>query len=518
MEKNNERLDHSLKLIAKSSIIVFIGVFLSKILSYIYRIIIAREFGPEVYGIFSLAMMVSGIFMLFSDMGIGEGLSRYIPLYRGKKQNEKIKYLFKRSAKIFLLTGIASTVLLLILSPFIANKIFNEPSLYTFLIVFSFSTPINLFLTIFLSTLRGYEKIGWYSFLSNILVAFVNLLLILLFVFLGFGIYSVIFSYVLGEFIVLIVSFIVTKKQIPELFQRSKKSKGGKIIKEVILYSFPLFLAGMAWKLFKWGDSFVIGFFKKAADVGIYNAASPISLLLAVSSQLFMQLFFPLVTRLYSQGDKETIKDMTKQVSKWIFMLNLPLLILLIIFPTEILNIFFGKEYISAATSLIFLSIGVFSLSFFEMSYRLIAMKGMSKILLIDILSLSIFNIILNIILVPRFGISGASVATMISYILLSVISLYQSRRYLSITPLSKKMFNISFAAIIASIVLFFLKDAVQASTLSFIILSIFFLLLYLSLTILFKGFDKNDVVVLNAFLRKLKLKKKTAKSFHLKV
>lgn len=509
MENGEEKLDNSLKLIAKSSAVVFIGIFLSKIFSYIYRIVIAREFGPEVYGIFSLAMMVSGIFILFSSMGIGEGLVRYIPLYRGKKQNENIKYLLKKTAKIFLITGFLSVILLLLLSNFISEKIFNEPTLYEFLIVFSFLTPINLFLTLILSTLRSYEKIGLYSLLSNILLTFTNLALIFLFLFLGIGIYAIILSYVLGEFIVLLISFAVIKKQIPEIFQSPKKIKKRKILREVVMYSFPLFLAGIAWKLFKWGDSFIIGFFKTVADVGIYNAASPISLLLAVSSQLFMQLFFPLVTRLYSQGDKTTIKEMTKQVSKWIFILNLPLLLLLIIFPEEILNIFFGEQYLSASSSLIFLSIGVFFLSFFDMSYRLIAMKGMSKILFIDIVVMSITNIILNILLVPKLGILGAAIATMFSYIVLSIIAVYQSRKYLSITPFSKKMLNISLGAAIASIILLFLKSITPQNLLSFIILSIFFLLLYFSLILLFKGFDKNDFVVLNATLKKLKLKRK---------
>ena len=59
MENNNE-FDSNLKLIAKSSVIVFAGIFLSKIFTYLYRIIIAREFGPEAYGLFSLALVISG--------------------------------------------------------------------------------------------------------------------------------------------------------------------------------------------------------------------------------------------------------------------------------------------------------------------------------------------------------------------------------------------------------------------------------------------------------------------------
>jgi O-antigen/teichoic acid export membrane protein len=56
-QKENKKLNSSLRSIARSSVIVFIGIIISKILTYVYKIIIAREFGPKVYGLFSLAIM-----------------------------------------------------------------------------------------------------------------------------------------------------------------------------------------------------------------------------------------------------------------------------------------------------------------------------------------------------------------------------------------------------------------------------------------------------------------------------
>src|SRR3972149_8037459 len=92
-----EGLDKSLNLLVKTSFIVFIGLALSKILGYTYRIIIARYFGPEVYGLFSLALMVSGWFIAISTLGLSEGLLRFIPIYRGRKERNKISYLFRFS-------------------------------------------------------------------------------------------------------------------------------------------------------------------------------------------------------------------------------------------------------------------------------------------------------------------------------------------------------------------------------------------------------------------------------------
>src|SRR3989344_4690308 len=105
-DSNESDVNKGLKIIAKSSIIIFVGVFFSKIITYFYRIIIARYFGPEVYGLFSLAIMISGWFIIFSSLGFAEGLLRYLPWYRGKKEYNKIKYLIRFSTTLTLITSI----------------------------------------------------------------------------------------------------------------------------------------------------------------------------------------------------------------------------------------------------------------------------------------------------------------------------------------------------------------------------------------------------------------------------
>ena len=64
MNKKKENLfDRSLVLLVKSSFVVFVGLFFSKICTYGYRIVVARYYGPEVYGLFALSLMVIGWFI-----------------------------------------------------------------------------------------------------------------------------------------------------------------------------------------------------------------------------------------------------------------------------------------------------------------------------------------------------------------------------------------------------------------------------------------------------------------------
>ncbi|MEK6844006.1 MAG: flippase [Nanoarchaeota archaeon] len=501
MDKERE-FNSSLKLIAKSSFIVFIGLFFSKILSYIYRIIIAREFGPEAYGLFSLAIMLSGWVGVIAAFGLSDGLLRYISVLRGSKENNKINYLFRRSFFFLFFTGLIGGVLLFISSSFIANNIFREPELKLFLQLFSIAMPFDIAVVAFMSPLRAYEKIGWRSFISNILVNVLNLGFILLFIASGLGIVSIPLSYTVGIFFVFLTAVFVLKKQVPEIFKKSDY-KGKNLFRNVLSYSWPLIFAEIIWRIFKWTDSFFIGYFETVADVGFYNAAFPIALLLTFSSDLFMQMFVPLINKEYSKNNIEVVKNLSQQVGKWLFFTNLPILILLFLFPEGFLNILFGKEFIVAADSLRILTIGVLFLSFGGVSTRLLGMLGKSKKILFDVTATAIINLILNILLIPKYGITGAAVATSFSFIVLSLILIIQVYMETKIIPIRRKNLNILIAVIISSSVLLLVKPLIAITPLSLILLSIFFLAFYTLLVFIFKGFDRNDFMIFRTFLRK---------------
>ena len=84
-------LDTSLKLIVKTSFIVFLGLMVSKLLGYGYRILIARFFGPEAYGLFSLTLSIVPFFTTLAFFGLTDGLMRFIPMLRAKNKDDEIE-------------------------------------------------------------------------------------------------------------------------------------------------------------------------------------------------------------------------------------------------------------------------------------------------------------------------------------------------------------------------------------------------------------------------------------------
>src|SRR3989344_5544174 len=198
-----KEIEKDLKLLAKSSVIVFIGLFLSKVFTYVYRIIIAREFGPETYGFFTIAVMITGWFIAFSNIGLNQGLVRYVAIFRIKNQKSKISYLFKVSLIFTAITSIAAGILLFLLAPFISLNLFHNSDIIIFLKFFSLIISLTVISEIYLSVVLAYEYIGWYTFIYKVLLSFLRVLIIAGLVYLGLKTNAIFLSYTLSLLLIL---------------------------------------------------------------------------------------------------------------------------------------------------------------------------------------------------------------------------------------------------------------------------------------------------------------------------
>ncbi|HTY43798.1 MAG TPA: flippase [Patescibacteria group bacterium] len=503
MEKK-DNLNNSLKLIFKSSMFILIATLLSKVFTYLFRLIVARDFGPEIYGVFSLTAMILTWFVSLFSFGFFDGILRFIPLYRGKNETEKIKYLFRFSFKVLFLSSIFSAVLLFLLSNFISVTLFHNSELILFLKILSVALPFFIFGYFFLAIIQAYEKIKTHSFISDILFNFINLLFLIILISVGMKTNSVFFSYFFGLVGIFLTSFIYCRIKIPDIFTKfTLETKIKKeIIKKLFIYTGPLIFLGLFQGIIANIDSYTIGYFKDAFSVGIYNSAFFIAGFMSLVPMLFTRLFFPLVTREFSKKNFELIKELSKQVQKWIFIVNLPIFLLLFIFPGAFINVLFGAQYITADSSLRLLAVAFFFSSLTVIFSNLLSMIGKSKIIFLNYLAMSVINLILDIILVPRYGILGAAFASMTSYIIFTLVFFLQVRHYLSIIPLRRKMIRIIFSIIPPALLLICVKQFIPVNLLSVILEGLFFILTYILFIFLTKSLDKNDFMILKAVRR----------------
>ncbi|MDD5193389.1 MAG: oligosaccharide flippase family protein [Candidatus Nanoarchaeia archaeon] len=509
MKDKESQVQGDLKIIFKSSLIMFFGIVISKLLTYSYKMIIARNLGPEMYGFFSLSLAIVSLFIFISALGLDAGVLRFIPLFRSKDEKEKSSYLFKSVLWFQLFMSLIFGTLLFFLSEYISVNFFHNTGLIIFLKFFSIAVPINVLLTTMLGTIKAYERIGWYSFIFNILQNFVKVAALIIFLFLGLKSGSVIFSYISSLLLSLILAYIICKYIIREVFGKSNLSKEikSKLFKEVFSYSWPLMFFALTFSILYWTNSFVIGYFKTVSDVGFYDVAISISMLLAITPSLFIQLFFPLATKLYFK-EKENlivIQQLSKQIGKWVFIVNLPAAIMILVFPGAFINILFGKEYLIAENALRLLTLAFLFDSIMTISSNLISVYGKTKLIFLDMIIAAAVNLFLSIFLTPRYGITGAAISTTISFLILDLLFLFQARHYLSVIPLKRKMINIFLISLIPTLIVIFIRRLLpQVNFFILAVLGIFYLLLYCLLIFYTKGLDKNDMIIISSITKKI--------------
>ena len=505
MKEHANKLDSYLKLIVKTSFFVFIALVLSKIINYVYRIVVARYFGVEVYGLYSLALMIVGWIVAFASFGLIDGLVRYISIYRGKNNEDKIRHIFRFSLIFLLVSSLIAGIILFFLSEIISVNIFHDARLIIFLRIFSIVIPLSILANVFLSALRAFEKIVWYSFIINIFQNAARLAILIILIIIGMGVNSVIFSYLLGAFLVLLFSYFSCRYLITSIFKKpsAKQKEKSAIIKEILSYSWPLMFYGLFASIFYWEDTLMIGFFKTAFEVGLYNAAIPIVFLFNFVQDLFMQLFFPLITKEFSKKNFHLIKELSKQVGKWILILNLPLFLIMFVFPELIIKLLFGIEYIPAASALAILAFGGIISFLSPLANSLLFMIGKSRLIMTNLIIMIILNFILNAILIPPLGINGAAIATTISAIVLAIVLFFEIKHFLSFMPLKRKMLRILIVSIVPLALLIIVRLFFELRLRSFIALCLLFFLFYLLILFATGCLDKNDLAVVSALKRK---------------
>lgn len=183
-------------------------------------------------------------------------------------------------------------------------------------------------------------------------------------------------------------------------------------------------------KLFSWTDVFIIGFMLTAADVGAYEIAWRVAGVVIILSSTIGRTLFPQISRWDSEDRNEEISDMMESGLIASLLIVIPAFFGTAVLAGDIMEHIFGAEYRVAWLALILLmGQKVFQVFYNIYGYTLQAMDFPKESAQATVLSIFV-NIVLNIVLISRFGLVGAAFATTSAFLL----NTYLHIRFLSDT------------------------------------------------------------------------------------
>jgi len=503
-----------LKQITRGAGIIFIGTLLAYFFNFLYRLIISRYLGPANYGLIALGQMVLNIGIMLSLLGLNEGLMRYTSFYLGKKNQSKIKGTLFAVLKITLPISILVSLFIIFFSKFIANQIFNNNAFTPILIIFALIIPFNVILRTLASFFLALKKPEYNQLIKTIFRNALNLFLVIVVVLISGTVFhvslvyllSVIFSSILGLILLEWKIFPLLKNKIKPLYN----------YKKLIAFSLPLFFTGIFLNIMGWADTFFLGFFKTAKQVGIYNVAFPLAAAMGMFLTSFGQIFYPIISEMLGKKEYSQISSIFETIIRWIFILTFPVFLLVVLFPKDILKILFGKEYMTGFIALVIL----ISAYFIDVitGPALQTLKAFKKTRFIFNLNLVIvlLNLILNILLIPAFGLEGAALATAVSIVLREIIIFFKVKSLIKFKYRFKYYIKYILSASIPLVVIYLILITFfrPYSIIELIIALAAFGSLYLVLLFLFKSFTKEDLMIMIAIEKRLGLNLKFIKKF----
>lgn len=405
-------MDNSVNGFSKNSLITFFTEVLMFIFGFITMIILARVLGPTGKGIYSLVLLIPGIMVAFGNFGIG---SANIYLVGSKKY--KIQDIVSNSLVLAILLGFILILIfwgMLQFNPFQKFIYSNQiPSLYLWIIVLSI--PISFLLMFFRGIIGGKGEITNYN-KTRILESAISLVAVIIFLLiLKKEMFGAVISSVLSIIGAGLLGIFFVKK-----IAKFRLSLNKNLLKDSAIYGGKVYLANTV-SFFNYRlDMLLIAVFLAPAAVGLYSIAVGIAEKLFMFSGALAIVLFPKISSL---SDFEATA-FTPKVARHTFFLMIIASLLLAVLATPLIKIIFGQTFLPLVLPLLILLPGIIAFGIGGVLAADLCGRGKPEFAFYSSLTCLIVNVILNILLIPKWGISGAAFASTISYSLDTIVIL----------------------------------------------------------------------------------------------
>jgi O-antigen/teichoic acid export membrane protein len=274
-------------------------------------------------------------------------------------------------------------------------------------------------------------------------------------------------------------------------------------LKKYFSFSSPLLFIGLLYFLISHIDILMIGYFLESSDVGIYSVAIRIAGMAVFILSATNTIFGPTISELTEKDQFNTLERLLKSITKIIFAFSLNFLFFVIIYNQEILTIF-GEEYIVGGVVLMILTFGQFINAAVGPTGTILIMSGKQNYEVFNSIAICTLNIILNILLIPRMGISGAAVATASSIVIINIFKVLEVFVLYKFHPYKKSFLKLILFSIIASISIFWFKNINIHYLIKLFSAVIISMLINFGLIYKF-GLEEDDQVIIDKVINKFK-------------
>ncbi len=477
MQIENQSGQNLIDKIARNTGIVIVGKVARGLIEMAIVILLARYLGVNNFGIYSFVFAYLGFFGMITDFGIESILVREIS--RDRSRADK-------------LTGdvIAMKIVLSLLAIILAAVVISilGYSLDTRLLVYVASLRFLVsFRTVYVEIFRVDLKM-FYPALVEILSGILKIMLFITLILLKVSL----IGFIIASIIVNFFGFILIRSFSRRIIKPKLKADFNSwmyFLKE----SWPLALTTVFIAISMRIDQIMLFHMRGKEAVGYYSAAVTLAEAFNIIIASFMIPVFPLMSK-YFKISTRTFISLYRLSYKYMFMLIIPIAIGVTVLSKQIILLIYSNRFLNASSALSILIYSEVFIYFAMIQNYILISTGKQKLNLAFIGSASVMNIILNLFLIPKYGILGASFATVVSYAWVCTLSLLLPSTYSYSLAGWAVMPKPIVASLVMAIYLYYTKNNLVISISGGI-------LLFFSIMLLINGIQKQDIDIARQLL-----------------
>lgn len=424
--------------IKQNSIYSFLTITVRLIASTLIFLLIPRFYDAESFGQFTFAHTLSTTLIILADFGFDILLT--IEIARNKQNASKIFQQF------FLLKFVFSFCAMLVM--WTLAYLFDVSSTSkTLIIIFSFFLLFTSLTNFIYALFKGYEKFEYetnVSFIMNVSLLVVTIILIIYKI--NFIVLAIVF--VISRILGFIVGLFYTKRILPDI-KYSPSFKGFFQVKNnIFIFGFHLFFSYLFFQL----DTILLALWKGEYYVGIYQLAFKLIMLPLIIPEILTNVLLPVLTKI-KNDNFERWTTVGYFMNKILLIIVLPLTIILFTYAENIINIIYGENYIEAIPVLKIFSFVLLIRFSLETYALMLTTSDRQKVRLNVVLVATVINFIMNSFLIPKYGVIGAAVVSLLTNTFVGISFFYSERKLFKTWTFNTN----TYLLIIVSVIIFYL-------------------------------------------------------------
>ncbi len=478
---------------------------LAKLIPGIFNVasvaIFTRIFNPAEYGQYIIVITTSIVLTAIFSQWITQSVLRYRSQYvQNKKSAMFNKYIFLTLVLISLIICVLGIVFYPI-KKFLS--IYQSYYLISIILIIS-----NLWFENLVAILQADLKSRFFSLslITNGVLKFICPLFLVLFISRNVEnlLWGTFLSFFIVTFILILNFYFQFKKSIPKDDFNNKDEDFFSFIRKFFIYGFPLIGWFLGAEILSVMDRYFLQIFCSSEEVGIYT--SNYNLVVSAITFISMPLLtaaHPLLMKAGSLlSNKDDIQNLITEFSRYFLLIAFPVMSYLLILHKELAEIFLGIEYRQGSLVMIPVTVGLIGWYFAMFGHKGLELQEKTHIMFIYIIICTVVKIIMNLILIIKYGYMGAAITTLISFLLYPTLVYFGAKSNIRWNICWKSMLKLVIASTALAFVFYSIKILRIKSYITIIACGLLLPPLYLFILIILKEIKSYELSFVKNILK----------------